>query len=88
MTPDEQEALSRKYSRSLSILALESGSYALFLPFSNESGMPLARIGTWAELEPIVRAFDPTPPESVRKRRTQDEINLDELFDQTENTDG
>src|SRR4051812_6920504 len=48
---DEQEAASLKYSRSLSILALASGKFALFFPWSNDGGMPLARIADWADLE-------------------------------------
>jgi len=81
MTLDEQEALSLKYAKSLSILALSSGRFALFLPFSNESGMPLAKIGTWAELESDVRAFSTTEEPAPRiERRRVDAINLDELF--------
>lgn len=81
MTPDEQEALSLKYAKSLSILALASGRFALFLPFSNESGLPLAKIGTWAELEATVKEWHGREePESVVTRRRVDAINLDELF--------
>jgi hypothetical protein len=65
MTPDEQEALSLKHSRSLSILALASGKFALFFPWSNDGGMPLAKIAEWAELEAEVRAWrDKAEPQS------------------------
>lgn len=81
MDAEEQEALSLKYAKSLSILALSSGRFALFLPFSNESGLPLAKIGTWSELEQSVREWkDQAEPEPVVRRRKLDAINLDELF--------
>jgi hypothetical protein len=81
MTEDEQEALSLKYAKSLSILALSSGKFALFLPFSNETGIPLARIDDWAGLEAEVRAWrDKEEPEVVTKRKADDVINLAELF--------
>jgi hypothetical protein len=81
MTPDEQEALSLKHSRSLSILALASGKFALFLPWSNDGGMPLAKIADWAELEAEVRAWrEKAEPQPITQRRLTDAINLDELF--------
>jgi hypothetical protein len=81
MTEDEQEAASLKYSRSLSILALASGKFALFFPWSNDGGMPLAKIADWSDLEPEVRAWrDKAEPQPIAQRRTLDAINLDELF--------
>jgi hypothetical protein len=81
MTPDEQEASSLKYSRSLSILALSSGKFALFFPWSNDGGLPLAKIADWSELEADVRAWRSAPePKPIIQQRTLDAINLDELF--------
>lgn len=72
------EARTLKYSRSMSVVPLSSGRYALFLPFSNEDGMPLAVIGAWAELEAPLRAY--REPERVPQQRKVTAINLDELF--------
>ncbi len=53
MPDDEAEALSYKY-HGCNILRLSSGTFALFLPWTNAEGMPLVFIGTLAEIEPLI----------------------------------
>lgn len=77
MTPDEQEALSHKYSGDVwHVLRLDSGNYALF-----DESRQLRLIGSWEELgeafaakPPYVKREDPVHPLAVDV-----EINLDEL---------
>lgn len=78
ISDDEMEARTLKYTRTLSIVPLSSGKYALFLPFSNEEGKPLAFIGEWAELEKPLRDY--REPERAATPRKIAAINLDELF--------
>ena len=49
MTDDELEAQTCKYNTSR-IVRLSSGLFALFHPWDNDLGMPLAAIGTLAEI--------------------------------------
>lgn len=49
MTDDEQEALSVKYNV-CRIVRLTSGNFALFMPFSNDEGLPLEHIGPIEEI--------------------------------------
>ena len=58
MTPDEQQARSRKYAANCAVLRLTSGNFALFAPHDNETGMDLIAIATWAELESLVPSIE------------------------------
>lgn len=72
MTPDEQEAESGKYVAGR-ILHLESGRFAFFGSFDNLTGMPRLHIGTWSELEEIVRNYKPIS--AAEQRRKISEFN-------------
>ncbi len=75
MTDDEEEAKNAKYN-CCRIVLLTSGAFALFMPFSNDEGMPLEHVGTIEEIIPKILTAAECDTFHERAQARQDKLRF------------